>query len=440
LSSSHRSVARELQGGEVTVDGRGPADTVDDEPGASGPLAGLRVIDAGVLFAGPVIGTLLADFGADVIKVEHPRGDALRSLGWQKNGVSLWWAFVNRNKRLVSIDLKKAAGAALLKELVTGADVLIESFRPGTLEGWGLGPEVLHGLNPRLVIVRCSGFGQTGPYSPRPGFGTVAESISGFAHINGHPDGPPTLPPFALGDGVASLFGTFATMFALYHRDRHEAPGQVIDLAIYEPLFWLLGPQALVYDQLGLVQGRTGSSTEWTAPRNAYQARDGRWLGLSASSQSIAERVMRLIGHPEVIDQPWFADHTGRVQHQKELDRLIGDWIGAHTAAEVLAAFEEQEAVIGPIYSIADIFEDPQYIARQTITTVQDAMLGPARIQNAIPRLTLTPGRVRHLGGTLGEHNGEILGGELGHSDAELEEWLEAGVIGQAIPQKEAAR
>ena len=418
------------------MDGRGPDSnegrTGNPKDGATGPLHGLRVIDAAVLFAGPVIGTLLGDFGADVIKIEHPRGDALRTLGWQKDGVSLWWAFVNRNKRTVSIDFGTPEGAALLRELATTADVLIESFRPGTLERWGVGPEVLHALNPRLVIVRTSGFGQTGPYAPRPGFGTVAESISGFAHINGHPDGPPTLPPFALGDGVAALFGTFATMFALYHRDHHDAPGQVIDLAIYEPLFWLLGPQALVYDQLGLVQGRTGSSTEWTAPRNAYQAADGRWLGLSASSQSIAERVMRLVGHPEVVDEPWFADHTGRVEHQAELDAFIGDWISRHTMDGVLAAFEAQQAVIGPIYTIADIFEDPQYRARETITTVNDPKLGPARVQNAIPRLVDTPGRVRHLGGDLGQHNRDVLVDELGHTDDELERWLAAGIVGGA--------
>jgi len=400
----------------------------------------MRVIDAGVLFAGPVIGTLLADFGADVIKVEHPRGDSLRTLGWQKNGVSLWWAFVSRNKRFVSLDLSTTEGAQLLKELVADADVLIESFRPGTFERWGLGPDILHAINPRLVMVRTSGFGQTGPYSPRPGFGTVAESISGYAHINGQPDGPPTLPPFALGDGVASLFGTFATMFALYHRDNHHAPGQVIDLAIYEPLFWILGPQALVYDQLGIVPGRTGSSTEWTAPRNAYQSSDGRWLGMSASSQSIAERVMKLVGHEEVIHEPWFADHTGRVAHQKELDTLIGGWIGNRTAAEVMVAFEASEAVIAPIYSIADIFTDPQYLARETITTVDDPTLGPVRIQNAIPRLSETPGRVRHLGGRLGEHNQQILGVELGHSDAELERWHEGGVIGGPVKAADAGR
>lgn len=394
-----------------------------------GPLAGLRVIDAGVLFAGPVIGTLLADFGADVVKVEHPRGDPLRTLGWQKDGASLWWAFVSRNKRLVTANLGKPEGAALLKELIRDADVVIESYRPGTFERWGLAPDVLSAINPRLVIVRTSGFGQTGPFSPRPGFGTVAESVSGFAHINGQPDGPPTLPPFALGDGVASLFGTFATMFALYHRDAHSAPGQVIDLAIYEPLFWLLGPQALVYDQLGIVQGRTGSSTGWTAPRNVYQASDGRWLGLSASTQSIAERVMSLVGHPEVIDEPWFADHTGRVEHKELLDRYIGEWIGRHRSEEVLEIFESAEAVIGPIYSIADIFDDPQYLARGTITTVHDPKLGPARVQNAIPRLSATPGRVRHLGGDLGQHNREVFCDELGHSETELADWKDRGVI-----------
>jgi crotonobetainyl-CoA:carnitine CoA-transferase CaiB-like acyl-CoA transferase len=258
----------------------------------------------------------------------------------------------------------------------------------------------------------------------------VAESISGFAHINGHPDGPPTLPPFALGDGVASLFGTFGTMFALWHRDIHGAPGQVIDLAIYEPLFWLLGPQSLVYDQLGKVQGRTGSSTDWTAPRNAYLTRDGRWLGLSASSQSIAERVLRLVGHPEVVDEPWFGDHNGRVEHQALLDDYIGSWIAERDYDEVAAAFEAQQAVIGPIYSIADIFEDPQYRARETITTVDDPKLGRARIQTAIPRLTATPGRVRHLGGDLGQDNRAVLVDELGLDAVELDRLRERGIIG----------
>ncbi|MEE8331697.1 MAG: CoA transferase [Acidimicrobiia bacterium] len=394
-----------------------------------GPLAGLRVIDASMLFAGPVIGTLMGDFGADVIKVEHPRGDALRTLGWRKNDVSLWWAFVSRNKRMVTLDLSKPQGSSVFREMAATADVVIEGFRPGTMERWGIGPEVLHELNPGLVVVRVSGFGQTGPQSAKRGFGTVAESISGFAHINGFPDGPPILPPFALGDGVAALFGTFAAMFALYHRDVSGGSGQVIDLSLYEPLFWLLGPQALVYDQLGLVPGRSGSSTEWTAPRNTYQAADGKWLGLSASAQSIAERVMILVGHPEIVNEPWFADHEGRVANKELLDSLIGDWIAARSSADVLERFEAAGAVIGPIYSIADIFEDSQYQARETITTADDARLGPTRLPNAIPRLSETPGSVRHLGGELGEHNREVLCDELGHSLQDLEDWKNAGIV-----------
>jgi crotonobetainyl-CoA:carnitine CoA-transferase CaiB-like acyl-CoA transferase len=392
-------------------------------------LSGVRVVDAGVLFAGPVIATLLADFGADVVKVEHPHGDALRSLGWEKDGVSLWWAFVNRNKRCVSIDLSKTEGGKLLLELLKDADVFIESFRPGTLERWGLGPDVLHRANPGLVIVRTSGYGQTGPLSKRPGFGTIAEAMSGFAWVNGQPDGPPLLPPFAMGDGVAALFGTFATMFALYHRDVHKAPGQVIDLAIYEPLFWILGPQALVYDQLGIVPGRNGSSTEWTAPRNVYLTRDDKWLALSASSQSIAERVMLVVGHPEMIEKPWFADHSGRVAHQAELDQVIGAWIAERDAKDVMAAFQEGQAVIGPVYSIADIFKDAQFMAREMLIKVNDPRLGPVTMQNVVPRLSLTPGRVRHLGLDLGADTAQILGQELGHSVMELQALQKAGVI-----------
>ena len=244
------------------------------------PLEGIRVVDAASLFAGPVIATMLGDFGADVIKVEHPTGDSLRKLGWQKDGVSLWWALIARNKRSVTLKLSDPKGAEAMKRLLATADVFVENFRTGTLEQWGLGWDVVHELNPRLVMVRTTGFGQDGPYARRPGFGTLAESMSGYAHINGFPDGPPTLPPFALGDSVAALTGAFAAMAALWWRE-HGGTGQAIDLSIYEPLFWILGPQASVYDQLGIVQNRTGNRAPFTAPRNAYQARDGRWLGLS---------------------------------------------------------------------------------------------------------------------------------------------------------------
>jgi formyl-CoA transferase len=394
------------------------------------PLAGLKVVDAATLFAGPVVASIMGDFGADVIKVEHPRGDSLRSLGWQKDGVSLWWTAVSRNKRCVTLKLSDPSGRELMKRLLEDADVLVENFRPGTLERWQLGVDVLHALNPGLVIVRTTGFGQTGPDAGRPGFGTLAESISGFAHINGWPDGPPTLPPFALGDGVAAMTGAFSAMFALWWREHGgNGRGQVVDLSIFEPLFGLLGPQALVYDQLGIVQGRTGNAAPFTAPRNAYQASDGRWLGLSASAQSIAERVMRIIGREELVDEPWFKDHTGRLAHAEELDSYIQDWIGRHTTEEVLAAFAEHQAAIAPVYSIADIFEDPHYQARETITTVEHPKLGPVRLQNVVPRLDVTPGRIAHLGCELGEHNHEIYVSELGLSEAELERLRAAGTI-----------
>ncbi len=394
------------------------------------PLEGIKVVDSATLFAGPMSACLLGDYGADVIKVEHPSGDSLRTLGWHKDGVSLWWALVSRNKRCVTLKLSETRGQELMKELLRDADVYIENFRPGTLERWNLGPDVLHELNPGLVIVRTTGFGQTGPYSGLPGFGTLAESISGYAHINGWPDGPPTLPPFALADSIAALSGAFATMTALWWREQSgENRGQVIDLSIFEPMFWVLGPQALVYDQLGIVQSRTGNRAPFTAPRNAYRAKDGRWLGLSGSAQSIAERVMRIVGREDLIEQPWFKDHTGRLEHVDELDEVIQDWIGRHTTEEVLATFAEHEGAIAPIYSIEDIFRDPQYAARETITTVQHPKLGPIRMQNVIPRLTLTPGRIKHPGAELGEHNRDVFIGELGVSEDELAELERLGVI-----------
>ncbi len=394
------------------------------------PLQGLKVVDSATLFAGPVIALFLADYGADVIKVEHPRGDGLRTLGWHKDGVSLWWALVGRNKRCVTLTLSQPRGQELMKELLRDADVYIENFRPGTLERWNLGPDVLHELNPSLVIVRTTGFGQDGPYSSLPGFGTLAESISGYAHINGWPDGPPTLPPFALADSIAALTGISAAMTALWWREHGgNGKGQVIDLSIYEPMFWVLGPQALLYDQLGIVQNRTGNIAPFTAPRNAYQAKDGRWLGLSASAQSIAERVMKIVGREDLIDEPWFRDHTGRVEHMEELDEIIQGWIGERTTEEVLEAFAEHEAAIAPIYSISDIFEDPQYQARDTVTTVEHPKLGPIRMQNVIPRLSETPGRIDHPGPELGEHNREIYMGELGLSEDDLAALEEEGII-----------
>jgi crotonobetainyl-CoA:carnitine CoA-transferase CaiB-like acyl-CoA transferase len=398
----------------------------------AGPLSGITVLDAATLFAGPLAATMLADFGADVIKIEHPtKGDPVRSHGPSKDGVPLWWAMLARNKRTIALNLGDAAGAEVMKRLVATADVLIENFRPGTLERWGLSPEVLHAINPGLVIARVTGFGQFGPYSGRPGFGTLAESMSGFAAITGDPEGTPTLPPFGLADGITAQTTSQAILTALYHRDVHGAPGQVIDVAITEPIVTILGPQPIVYDQLGIVQQRTGNRSVNNAPRNTYRTLDGKWVAISTSAQSIAERVMHLVGHPEVIDEPWFAAGSTRAEHADELDAYVGGWIAERDAAEVIKAFEEAQAAVAPIYDIADVFADPQYQALDTITTVEDPVLGPVRMQNVMYRLSDSPGSIEWTGRPHGADTRAVLAERLGLDDAELDALVASGVIAQ---------
>jgi crotonobetainyl-CoA:carnitine CoA-transferase CaiB-like acyl-CoA transferase len=391
------------------------------------PLDGITVIDAATLFAGPLAATVLGDFGAEVIKVEHPKGDPSRSHGWAKDGVGLWWKMLGRNKRCVTLSLSKPEGAELFKKLAREADVLIESFRPGTLERWGLGYEQLSEENPGLVLARVTGFGQFGPYSNRPGFGTIAESMSGFAHVTGQPDGPPTLPPFGLADGIAALATACAILMALRARDA-TGRGQVVDLAIIEPIFTVLGPQPIAYDQLGVVQERTGNRSNNNAPRNTYQTKDGKWVAISTSAQNIAERVMRLVGRPEFIEEPWFQKGSERAKHADELDEAVGSWISERTTDEVVEAFEEANAAITPIYNIADIMQDPQYQALDSIITVDDPELGPIKMQNVLFRLSETPGEVKWSGPRLGEHNEEVYEA-LGIDEERLEELAEKGVI-----------
>lgn len=435
MPTDHGAAARFAGGSPPAAEGwdddRAPAGKGAGAIAGRGALAGLRVLDAASLFAGPLAATLLGDHGAEVLKIEHPRGDALRGLGWSKHGVSLWWQVVNRNKRGITLKLSDERGAAVLKQLLRNADVLVESFRPGTLERWGLDPAALIAANPGLVVLRTSGFGQTGPYAPRPGFGTLAEAMSGFAHVNGYPDGPPTLPPFALADGLAGITGAFGVMSALWNR-QHGGGGQVVDLAIYEPLYWVLGAQTTLYDQLGEVQGRSGNRAPFTAPRNTYCTKDEIWLALSGSSQSTAERALRAVGREDLVAAPWFASHAGRLAHADDLDAAIGGWIGERTAAEVQRVFEEFEAAITPVLDAREIAEDPQYLAREMITTMHHPLLGEVAMQNIVPRLEGTPGRIERRAPELGEHNHEVLVGELGVGEGQLDELVQAGVIAPA--------
>lgn len=393
------------------------------------PIEGLRVIDASTVIAGPTVGMLLGDFGADVIKVEHPQGDPLRETGYQKDGFGLWFKMANRNKRGITLNFNTARGQELFKTLILSADVVIENFRTGTMEKWGLGWEDLSNINPKLIMVRVTGFGQTGPYRNRPGFGTIAEAFSGFASVTGEADGPPTLPNFGLADGVAAAYGTFATMFALYHRDAKGGNGQYIDLSIYEPLFQVLGPQPLQFDQLGIIQKRWGNRSKNNAPRNTYRTRDGHWVALSTNTPSIVSRVMTLCGGQKVSEDPRFQTPQDRVAHIEEIDGIVAAWIGRHDLQVVLEQFEKVEAAIGPAYDIGQIFQDPQYQARADIIEVLDEDLGPIKMTNAFPFMSETPAEIRHAGPRKGQHNHDILVGELGLSEHELVELEKDNVI-----------
>ncbi|HJW49152.1 MAG TPA: CoA transferase [Candidatus Limnocylindria bacterium] len=394
---------------------------------ARAALAGLKVVEIATLFAGPLAATFLGDLGADVLKIEHPRQpDPARHHGPSKGGIGLWWKVIGRNKRLATLDLSKAEGQDLFRRIASGADIVIENFRPGTLERWDLGYDRITANNPGLILARVTGFGQFGPYAHRAGFGTLAEAMSGFAALTGEPDGPPTLPPFGLADGVAALALAYGVMAALHARGA-SGRGQVVDLALIEPLLWLLGPQITAYDQVGEVQPRTGNRSVNNAPRNTYRTADGRWLAVSTSSQSIADRVLRLVGRADLIDRPWFATGRGRAEHADELDEVVGAWIAERTAADVSATFEEAQAAIAPIYDVRDVFTDPQYAALGTIASVEDDELGAIKMQNQLFRMSETPGRIRWSGRPHGHDTAEVLG-ELGVDPAALAELRARGV------------
>ncbi|CAA7601262.1 CoA-transferase family III domain protein [Acididesulfobacillus acetoxydans] len=395
------------------------------------PLEGLKVIDCATMMAAPWAATYLADYGAEVLKIEHPKtGDQSRKFGAVKDGVGIFWKTLSRNKKCVTLNLNSGRGKELFLRLVRDADILIENFRPGTLEKWGLGWETLESVNPRLIMLRVTGFGQEGPYASRGGFGTIAEGMSGFASMNGYPDGPPTLPPIPLADGVTGIYAAMAVMMAVYERDvAGSGRGQVIDMSLYEPLMRLMEASIVEHSVLGTVPARVGNRINSAAPRNVYKARDGRWIALSASSQPIAEKVFQAMGRPELIEDPRFRDNPARVQNVEVLDKIIGAWFAERDMQEAVDLLLAAGAVVGPIYDIDQLAGDAQIRARASIIELKDEDFGTVAMPNVVAKFSRTPGAVKFTGPSRGAHNREIYGERLGLSEEELATLKEAGII-----------
>jgi crotonobetainyl-CoA:carnitine CoA-transferase CaiB-like acyl-CoA transferase len=390
-------------------------------------LSNLRIIELANVVAGPSVGKHLSDFGAEVIKIERPGdGDTARAMGEAMGSRSAWWLLIGRNKRSVTLDLKHPKGREVLLKLVESADALVESFRPGVLERLDLAPETLQAANPRLVVVRVSAFGQTGPYSARPGFGTLAEAFSGLAEISGYPGQPPLLAPFALADEVAGLFATWSLLAALYHRDTQGGAGQTIDVSLYESVFNILGPLATLYKANGVLQERNGSRLTFSSPRNVYRTRDGHYFAVSGTAPSAAETVIKLVGGDALLADPRFATHEARARHAEELDAAVAAWIAERDVEEVDRRFEEAGAAGIRVLSMADVFADPHYKARETFVDVEDDELGPVTIAAPVPRMSATPGRVSHVGPPLGRDTDLVLE-ELGYDADEIAAGREAG-------------
>lgn len=397
---------------------------------SQGPLAGLDVVDCSGMISGGFATAQLADFGANVIMVEHPEhGDSLREWPPFDGDTSLWWKSVGRNKRCITLDLSTNEGRELLLELIRDADLFFENFRPGTLERWNLGPETLHNYNSKLIIIQISGYGQTGPHSQKPGFGTVAEGISGWADANGFPDREPLLPPISLADLTAAQFAVQAAMFAIFERDiGASGKGQTIDVSLYEPLFRVFLGDVEAYDRLGKKRKRTGNHHSSAAPRNVYKTSDG-YITLSASSQRIFENVMHAINCPDLIDDPRFETNDDRVNNAAQLDKFIEEWTSDRTTEQAISEMEAADAIVGPIYDMEDIFEDNQYEARNDIIEIEDDELGTLRTANTVPKFSRTPGTVDHAGPRHGQHNEEVYINELGLQQETYERLCKEDII-----------
>ena len=379
----------------------------DYQSASRGPLAGVRVLDISRLVAGNAVSHILADFGGEVVKVEAPkRGDDLRN--WRVQGVSTFWKVYARNKKSITLDFRTGEGRELLLKLVKTADVLIENFIPGRLEKMNLGPDVLHAANPKLIVLRISGWGQTGPFKHKPGFGTLVEAMSGFASMNGFPDRPPVLPPLALADMVSGLYGAFATMVALREIETKANEGQIIDLSLFEPILSILGPEAANFLLTGEVTQRLGSRSSISSPRNVYECSDGKFVALSASMQSMAERLFRVMGREDLITDPRFATNTDRIRNGAEIDAIVADFMRQRTQAENLELFDRVGVTVGPVCDVSDLISHPFVCEREAIVELPDGETGTLPMHNVTPRLSRTPGSIRSPAPELGQHNAEV--------------------------------
>jgi crotonobetainyl-CoA:carnitine CoA-transferase CaiB-like acyl-CoA transferase len=402
----------------------------------SGPLSGVRVLELGQLIAGPFAGTLLAYFGAEVIKIEAPGGgDPVR--GWRvvQDGTSLWWRSLGRNKRCITLDLRRAGGQEIARQLASRCDVVIENFRPGTVEGWHLGPADIKALNPRVIYTRVSGYGQTGPYAHKPGFAAVCEGMGGLRYVTGYPDQPPVRPNLSLGDSLAGLHAAFGILLGLYHRDRQReptatepGPGQVVDVAIYESVFNMMESLLPEFAAAGVIRQRAGSTVTGIVPSNTYRCRDDQYVLIGGNGDSIWRRLMEAAGRPDLASDPRLSKNAGRVQHEAEVDAAIATFTATLTATEVVARLEAAGVPVGTIYSAADIAQDPHYQARQMFEPVE--VDGRAiKLPAIVPKLSATPGATAWPGPDLGAHTREVLQQILGYTDEDLERLALDGVI-----------
>ncbi|MBI37657.1 MAG: CoA transferase [Alphaproteobacteria bacterium] len=395
------------------------------------PLQGLKVIECATVIAAPLCGRMLADFGAEVIHIEHPeKGDDLRHFGFTDEGVNPWWKYYSRNKKLITLNISKPQGRSILMRLIEDADVLIENFRPGRLEEWNIHYDELTKINPRLIMVRVSGFGQTGPYSNQPGFGTLIEAMSGFAHLTGDPEGPPMLPQFALADSFAGCYATMATMFAIYHRDIFGAgKGQIIDVSLWESLFSMLGPNAMVSQLTGQPPMRTGNRTITSAPRNLYRTKDNRWVALAGSTPATAIRLFNAIGQPNLATDPRFKSNKDRLENVVELDKVINEWTKSHSLDEVTTIFRQHLVPVGPVFDVNDIMNNLHAIFREMVVEIPDKEGLKLKMEGVFPKMVDTPGKIQHAGKSIGDDNDEIFKKRLNIPDSELLELKNKKII-----------